>query len=136
VDDVRSQGLDFRPLGDEISQGLRLDGGAGDVLDLVAHELECPFGDNPYSIAALDNFPEWERGDDNVAEPLELFRLKHARHRLGRRQKLSALQTEQLIGLSGHRPIQPRLHRIDVGLPRTKTSPALQQLTTFTPQDN
>jgi hypothetical protein len=27
---------------------------------------------------------------------------------------------EQPIGVSGHRPIQPRLHRIEVGLPRTK----------------
>jgi hypothetical protein len=71
-----------------------------------------------------------------VVEPLELFWFKHARHRLGRRQKLSALQTEQLIGLSSHRPIQPWLHKIDVGLPRTKMSPALQQLATFTPQDN
>jgi hypothetical protein len=71
-----------------------------------------------------------------VAEPLELFRLKRARHHLGRRQKLSALQTEQLIGLLGHRPIQPRLYRIDVGLPHTKMSPAIQQLDTFTPQDN
>jgi hypothetical protein len=43
---------------------------------------------------------------------------------------------EQPNGLSGHRPIQPRLHRIDVGLPRTKSSPALQQLATFTPQNN
>jgi hypothetical protein len=67
-----------------------------------------------------------------MAEPLELFRFKRARHRLDRRQNLSALQTEQLIGLSGHCPIQPRLHRIDVGLPRTKTSPALQQLAIFT----
>jgi hypothetical protein len=71
-----------------------------------------------------------------VAELPELFRLKRARHLLGKRQKLSALQTEQLIGLSGHRPIQQRLHRIDVGLPRTKASPTLQQLATFTPQDN
>jgi hypothetical protein len=61
-----------------------------------------------------------------VAEPPELFRLKRARRHLGRRQKLSALQMEQLIGLLGHRPIQPRLHRIDVGLPHTKTSPASQ----------
>jgi hypothetical protein len=71
-----------------------------------------------------------------VAEALELFQLKRARHRLDRQQKLSALQTEQLIGLSGHRLIQPRLHRIDVGLPHMKTSPALQQLATFIPQDN
>jgi hypothetical protein len=55
---------------------------------------------------------------------------------LYKRQDLIALQTEQLIGLSGHRSIEPRLHRIDIGLPRTKASPALQQLTTFTRQDN
>jgi hypothetical protein len=70
-----------------------------------------------------------------VAEPPELFRFKYADHR-NRWQSLDALQTEQLIGLSGHRPIQPRLQRIDVDLPRTKASPALQQLTIFTPQDN
>jgi hypothetical protein len=29
---------------------------------------------------------------------------------------------EQPIGLSGHRPIQPRFNRIEVGLPRTKAS--------------
>jgi hypothetical protein len=55
---------------------------------------------------------------------------------LYKQQDLNALQTEQLIGLSSHRPIQPRWHMIDVGLPRTMTSPALQQLATFTPQDN
>jgi hypothetical protein len=76
------------------------------------------------------------RRRDCVAEPLELFRFKCARHCLSRCQKLSAPQTEQLIGLSGHHPIQPRLHRIDVGLPRTKTSPVSQQLATFTPHDN
>jgi hypothetical protein len=45
----------------------------------------------------------------SMVELSELFRLKRARHRLGKRQKFSALQTKQLIGLSGHRPIQPRL---------------------------
>jgi hypothetical protein len=30
--------------------------------------------------------------------------------------------SEQPIGLSGHRPIQPRFNRIEVGLPRTKAS--------------
>jgi hypothetical protein len=80
---------------------------------------------------SIDYVPE-----SPVAEPLELFRFKRARHHLNKRQKLSALQMEQLIGLSGHRPIQPRLHRIDVGLPRTKMSPASQQLASFTPQDN
>jgi hypothetical protein len=43
---------------------------------------------------------------------------------------------EQLIGLSGHHLIQPRLHMINIGLPHTKASPALQQLASFTPQDN
>jgi hypothetical protein len=57
-------------------------------------------------------------------------------HHIEEEATFNALQIEQLIGLSGHHPIQPWLHRIDVGLPRMKTSPALQQLATFTPQDN
>jgi hypothetical protein len=48
----------------EVGQGLRLDGGAGGVLDIIAHELECPFGDASRSIAAMDNLAEWKRGDD------------------------------------------------------------------------
>jgi hypothetical protein len=44
-----------------------------------------------------------------VAEPPELF-------------QLNALETEQPIGLSGIRPMQPRFNRIEAGLPRTKAS--------------
>jgi hypothetical protein len=63
--DVWSWGVYLYPLSDEVGQGLRLDGGAGDVLDVVAHELECPFGDLSCSVAAVDDLPKWERGDDN-----------------------------------------------------------------------
>jgi hypothetical protein len=70
-----------------------------------------------------------------MVELSELFRLKRARHRLGKRQKFSALQTKQLIGLSGHRPIQPRLQDWRRFTSHEGES-TLQQLTNFTPQDN
>jgi hypothetical protein len=35
----------------------------------------------------------------------------------------NALQTEQPMGLSGHRPMQPRLHRIGVGYTHTRRTP-------------
>jgi hypothetical protein len=35
----------------------------GGVLDVIAHELECPFGDASRSIMALDDLSEWKRGD-------------------------------------------------------------------------
>jgi hypothetical protein len=60
VGDVRSQGLDHRPVGHEVGQGLRLDGSAGDVLDFIAHELERPFGDLSCSIVDVDDLPQWE----------------------------------------------------------------------------
>jgi hypothetical protein len=57
-------GLDFGALGHEVGQGLRLDGGAGGVLDVVAHKLERPFGDASHSVAAMDDLTERERGDN------------------------------------------------------------------------
>jgi hypothetical protein len=56
--------MDLGPLGDEVGQGMRLDGGVGDVLDIIAHELEHPFGDASRSVTAMDDLAEWERGDD------------------------------------------------------------------------
>jgi hypothetical protein len=58
----------------------------------------------------------------NVAEPVELFRLKCAIDRRTNSYQLNALQTEQSFGLSGLRPIQPRFSRIEAGLSRTKAS--------------
>jgi hypothetical protein len=40
VGDVRSRGLDFGPLGDEISHGLRLYGGEGGILDIIVSHPE------------------------------------------------------------------------------------------------
>jgi hypothetical protein len=60
VGDVRSRGLDLRPLGDKVGRGLRLDGSAGDVFDVVAHELAFPFGHSSHSVAAVDDLPEGE----------------------------------------------------------------------------
>jgi hypothetical protein len=57
--------LDLYPLVHEVSQGLRLDGSAGGILDVVAHELECPFGDPSYSVTAVDDLPEQELGDNS-----------------------------------------------------------------------
>ena len=37
VGDVRGQELDFRPFGDEVGEGLRLNSGAGDIPDVVAN---------------------------------------------------------------------------------------------------
>jgi hypothetical protein len=52
--------LDLRPFGHKVGQGLRLDGGAGDILDVIAHKLECLFGDLSRSITAVDDLPKWE----------------------------------------------------------------------------
>jgi hypothetical protein len=52
--------LDLGPVGDEVGQGLRLDGGAGGVLDVIAHELERSFGDASRRVTAMDNLTEWE----------------------------------------------------------------------------
>jgi hypothetical protein len=32
----------------------------GDIHDVIAHELERPFGDPSCSVAAVDGLPEWE----------------------------------------------------------------------------
>jgi hypothetical protein len=53
-------GLDLRPFGHEVGQGLRLDGTAGGLLDVVAHELEPPFVDPSCSVVAVDDLLEQE----------------------------------------------------------------------------
>jgi hypothetical protein len=57
-----------------------------------------------------------------VAEPPELFRLKHASHRYTGDPNSMHFKRKQPIGLSGLRPMQPRFNRIETGLPRTKAS--------------
>ena len=48
------------PLGDKVSQGLRLYRRTWHELDVVAHQLDCPFGDPPHCVAVVNNFSEWE----------------------------------------------------------------------------
>ena len=57
--DVRGQELDFRPFGDEVDKSLRLNSGAGDIPDFMAHELENPLGDLTGGVAVMDDLPEW-----------------------------------------------------------------------------
>ena len=53
--DVRVQELDFHPFGDEVGKSLRLNSSAGDIPDVMAHELECPFGDSSHGIVVADD---------------------------------------------------------------------------------
>ena len=53
--DVRGQELDFRPFDDEVSESLRLNSGAGDIPNVVAHEFESLFGDSSHSITVADD---------------------------------------------------------------------------------
>jgi hypothetical protein len=55
-----------------------------------------------------------------VEEPPELFRFKCTNHHYKGKMISNALQTEQPMGLSGHRPMQPQLHRIEVGYTHTR----------------
>jgi hypothetical protein len=60
--DVGSRDLDLGPLGDEVSQDLQFDSGAGGILDVIAHELECPFGHASRSVTAMDDLSKWKQG--------------------------------------------------------------------------
>ena len=61
--DVRGQELDFRPFDNEVGESLRLNSGAGDIPDVVAHELESPFGDLSHDIAVVDDVSQRVRSD-------------------------------------------------------------------------
>ena len=51
VRDFWSRSLDFHPLGDEIGQGLGLYRRAWHELDIVAHQLDCPFENPSHGVA-------------------------------------------------------------------------------------
>ena len=36
----------------------------GRKLDVVAHQLDCLFGNPSHGVAVANNFSEWEQGDD------------------------------------------------------------------------
>ena len=63
--DVRGQELDFRPFGDEVDKSLRLNSGAGDIPDVVAHGLESPVGELVGGVVVMDDLPEWVQGNDH-----------------------------------------------------------------------
>ena len=59
VGDVRGQELDFRPFDNEVGESLRLNSGAGDIPNVVAHELESPLGYSTGDVTVMDNLPKW-----------------------------------------------------------------------------
>ena len=59
VGDIRGRELDFRPFGDEVGESLRLNSSAMDIPDVMAHELESPFGDSSHDVS------QWERSDND-----------------------------------------------------------------------
>ena len=63
--DIRGQELDIHPFGDEVGKSLRLNSGAGDVPDVMAHELESPLGDSAGGVVVTNDLLEWVRGDDH-----------------------------------------------------------------------
>ena len=50
--------MDLRPFGNKIHESLRLNGGTGDIPDVVAHEFECPLGDPSRGVTVVDDVPE------------------------------------------------------------------------------
>ena len=58
VGDVWGRELDFCLFGDKVRESLRLNSGKGDILDVVAHEFECPLGDPSRGVAVADDVPE------------------------------------------------------------------------------
>ena len=63
--DIRGQELDFRPFDDEVGKSLRLNSSAGDIPNVMAHELESPLGDSAGGIMVMDDLPKWIRGDNH-----------------------------------------------------------------------
>ena len=53
--DVWGQELDLCPFGDKVHESLRLNSGAGDIPNVVAHQLECPLGDSSRGVVVMDD---------------------------------------------------------------------------------
>ena len=53
--DILGRELDFCPFGDEVDESLRLNSGAGDIPDIMAHELESPFGNSSCGVVVMDD---------------------------------------------------------------------------------
>ena len=63
--DVWGWEVDFRPFSDEVSKSLRLNSSAGDLPDVMAHELKCPFRDSSHGIAVANDVSQRVRSDDD-----------------------------------------------------------------------
>ena len=63
--DIWGQELDFHPFDDEVGKSLRLNSGARDIPDVMAHEIESLLGDSAGGVTVIDDLPEWVRGDDH-----------------------------------------------------------------------
>ena len=63
--DIRGQELDFCPFGNEVGESLRLNSGAGDIPDVVAHDLRSPFGDLSHGVVVADDVSQQVRSDDD-----------------------------------------------------------------------
>jgi len=63
VGDIWGRELDFCPFSDEVGESLRLNSGMGDVPEVVAHELESPFGDSSRGVAVADDVSQWVRSN-------------------------------------------------------------------------
>ncbi|XP_066334075.1 uncharacterized protein [Miscanthus floridulus] len=53
--DVQGQELDLRPFGNKVDESLRLNSSAGDIPDVMIHELKCPLGDPSHGIMVADD---------------------------------------------------------------------------------
>ena len=53
--DVWGRELDLYPFGDKVHKSLRLNSDAGDIPDVMAHQLECPLGDSSRGIVVVDD---------------------------------------------------------------------------------
>ena len=81
--DVWGRELDFRPFGGEVGDSLRLNSGARDIPDVVAHELECPFGDSSCGIIVADDVSQWVQSDNNDLVISEVIPELTGRHQNG-----------------------------------------------------
>ena len=78
--DVRGRELDFHPFGNKVDKSLKLNSGAGDIPDVMAHELECPFGDSSCGVVVADNVSQQVQSDDDdlvIGEVVQEFLGRH-----------------------------------------------------------
>ena len=107
--DVWGRELDFRPFSDEVSKSLRLNSSAGDIPNVMAHELKCPFGDSFCGIAVADYVSKRVQGDDYDLMVGEVVQELSSRHQNGVQKLLhlgvSSLGVGEYLTDKVHRPL-------------------------------